>query len=246
MEEQVKNIIAPLLKLDVNNIQASTVIDRSAVASSILLHRMYANLNKAGFVVHDYWNIKTYADLLQKLNGPTSDILAHMPTINNNFLPSNILANELSIGIDIEAINLMPVVVDYREDPFYVANFATTEIAYSILQPNTLATFAGLFAAKEAIVKADNNYLKIPFNQIVIDHLQSGKPVFNQFAISIAHANEYATAIAIPAYLVQHSMPSPVAPSSSGKNSITPFLALIISILALVAAIAAIYVVVIK
>ena len=246
MEEQIKKIIAPLLKLAVTDIQANTIIDRSAVASSILLHRMYANLAKEGFDVHDYWNIKTFADLMQQLNVTYNQTLLAVPTLSNNEVIGCINPSALSIGIDIEAIDVMPLAVDYREDAFYTANFSANEIAYSILQPNTLATFAGLFAAKEAIVKADNTFKKTPFNKIAIDHLESGKPIFNQFAISIAHANAYATAIAIPSFIIQQANPTVVAHTTAGKNYITNLLVLTISLIAIVTAVIAIYIVVSK
>jgi phosphopantetheine--protein transferase-like protein len=239
MQEKIKNIIAPFLKQSVDNIHANIVIDRTAVASSILLHRMYANLAKEGIVVNDYWNIKTFGDLLQKVHVPNTEMNSTTATIAVNVTAGNNFETPISVGIDIEAIGLMPIAVDYRADVFYTANFTDAEIAYSILQPNPLATFAGLFAAKEAIVKADNAYLKIPFNKIAINHIASGKPVFNQFSISIAHANEYATAVAIPANLlpsIYHTTPTVVkATTKSLSQTICIFLSIFSFILALIA-----------
>ena len=80
------------------------------------------------------------------------------------------------IGIDAEEISLMPATNDFRDHEFYTMNFAAAEIAYCILQPDSRASFAGLFAAKEAIVKADNSYKNKPFHTIFIDHLPGGKP----------------------------------------------------------------------
>jgi phosphopantetheine--protein transferase-like protein len=239
MQEKIKNIIAPFLKQPVDSIHANTVIDRTAVASSILLHRMYANLEKEGIVVNDYWDIKSFGDLLQKvqvpndeMNATTASVAVHV-TLDNNF------ETPISVGIDIEAISLMPIVDDYRADVFYTTNFTDAEIAYSILQPNPLATFAGLFAAKEAIIKADNAYIKIPFNKIAIDHVASGKPVFNQFSISIAHTNEYATAVAIPANLlpsIYHTTPTLVkATTKNLSQTICIFLSIFSFILAVIA-----------
>jgi 4'-phosphopantetheinyl transferase superfamily len=65
------------------------------------------------------------------------------------------------------------------------------------LQPDPPASFAGLFAAKEAIVKADNQYKNKPFHSIGIDHLPGGKPVHPPFEISITHTDSLAIAVAV-------------------------------------------------
>ncbi len=123
---------------------------------------------------------------------------------------------QLRIGIDIEQISLMPPSSDYREDHFYTSNFSPSEIAYCILQPDTAASFAGLFAAKEAIVKADNSYLKRDFNSIKIDHLPNGKPTFPSFSISISHTAQIAVAVAV-------RLPNEKAPVQSVPSTLPNF-----------------------
>ena len=163
MEEKIKNIISLYTKIAVDNINSSTVIDRTAVTSSIILHRMYGNLRNEGIPVENYWDIKTYGDLLQQLNGGNSNTSAAV-TIVEAETYDNLQDEAISIGSDIEEIKNMPVVNDFREDEFYIMNFNASEIAYAILQPSPLATFAGLFAAKEAIVKTDNSLKNRKFN----------------------------------------------------------------------------------
>ena len=169
VEEKIKNIVSLYTKIPIAEIGVQTVIDRSAVASSILLHRMYANLAAEGIVVENYFSIKTYGQMLASLNGKTTIALPQDPAPVNSLSTNPAAAN--SIGIDVEEISRMPLANDYREDEFYKMNFAPFEIAYCILQPDPAASFAGLFAAKEAIVKADNQYKNKPFHSIVIDHL---------------------------------------------------------------------------
>ena len=158
METQIKDIISLYIKIPANQINTNTIIDRTAVSNSIMLHRMYAHLAKENFAVADYWDIKDFGGLQKRMVGQRDSTAVH--TINKEELAtvsSSVLEdNEPSIGIDIEQISNMPIVNDYREDEFYTMNFVPAEIAYCILQSNPAASFAGLFAAKEAIVKANN------------------------------------------------------------------------------------------
>ena len=68
MESLIKPIIAEFLKVDQSTIVGNTIIDRSAVKGSILVHRMYGAIANAGVVVTDYTAIRTYGQLLQRLN----------------------------------------------------------------------------------------------------------------------------------------------------------------------------------
>jgi phosphopantetheine--protein transferase-like protein len=238
MEEKIKSIITRYIKTPVEQINSSTVIDRSAVSGSILVHRMYANLASEGFVVENYWDVKNFGMLLQRLNGsgPSKTILVQEP--ENNF--SNLSIAEADsifngIGIDIEEIGSMPTAIDFREDEFYKMNFNAAEIAYCILQPNVLASFAGLFAAKEAIVKADNSYQNKPFNTIFIDHLPNGKPVHTQFQLSISHTDTIAVAMAAVPRANSSSSQSLPANSFPAKNktSQVAWIALLLSIISI-------------
>ncbi|HVU56155.1 MAG TPA: hypothetical protein VHD83_13915, partial [Puia sp.] len=64
-----------------------------------------------------------------------------------------------------------------------------------ILQPDAYASFAGLFTAKEAMVKAGLGVRS--FHMIEIAHTPEGKPVFPGYQLSIAHAGPVAVAVAI-------------------------------------------------
>ncbi len=199
IDEQIKNIVAQYIKVPVALMDHNTVIDRTAVASSILLHRMYAHLAKDGIIVTDYWDLKNLGNLLQKISGQSVSFKATEFSTDATIkmhINSN-AENLFSIGIDMEQISLLPVVTDYREDEFYSMNFAPSEIAYCVLQSSPFASLAGLFAAKEAIVKADNSYLNKSFNSIIIDHSANGEPIHPKFQLSISHTTDIAVAIAI-------------------------------------------------
>lgn len=192
MEEQLRQIVSSFTGIPAGELQPATCIDRTAVASSIVLHRMYAQLSKEGFTVSDHTQVHTFGDLLQAA--------ASVPAGQTDFsLPAKgAEPADSTAGIDLELVSHLPRVTDFRQEPFYTDNFSPSEIAYCILQPDAYASFAGLFAAKEALVKADNRFRSIPFHTLTIEHLPGGKPVFPGFQLSISHAGDYAVALAIP------------------------------------------------
>jgi phosphopantetheinyl transferase (holo-ACP synthase) len=161
---------------------------------------MYAKLAEEGIVVEDYWNIKKFSTLIEKVNGNGHSAFSteRKEDSGNIALPPVYDVAEATVGIDLEEIDAMPKANDFREDEFYKMNFSSTEIAYCILQPNPYASFAGLFAAKEAIVKANNSNKSRPFNTIIINHNGEGKPIYPGFNLSVSHTNNVAVAIALP------------------------------------------------
>lgn len=193
-----KEIISLFLHVDPEAINSNTIINRNALKSSIHLHKLYAKLADAGFVINDYSNINTYGELEDILHGEPG---RNKPTNSTKMLQSPVFAkggvNSAEIGIDIEDIASLPKTNDFRADGFYIENFHDKEIAYCILQSDPYVSFAGLFAAKEAIVKANNSYLNVKFKDIIITHDANGKPHFEGASISISHTREIAIAIAL-------------------------------------------------
>jgi len=154
MEDKIKGLIATFLRVPAEQISHDTIIDRTSVNSSITLHRMYAKLAEEGIVVADYWNIRTFSALVNRVKGNAdTNIISEYQAIqtNGNSLPVNGDAVGAAVGVDIEDVEAMPKANDFREDEFYKMNFSSSEIAYCILQPAPYASFAGLFAAKEEI-----------------------------------------------------------------------------------------------
>lgn len=231
MEQKVKEIVAEYIKIPIEEISESTIIDRSKVSSSIVLHRLYAKLAEEGYKVDNYSNITTLGNLLQqnKISSVSNVISKDIYAGNQNYKLSNLNSNEvMGIGIDIEHISAMPIVNDFREDAFYKMNFSAAEISYCILQSNPYASFAGLFAAKEAIVKANNSYKSQPFNTIVIEHLEDGKPFHNHYQLSISHTNDLAICVAVLSIGKSNetNIPTP-SPAFVKSNNIAIWLALI-------------------
>ena len=100
------------------------------------------------------------------------------------------------VGVDIEEVDSLPVAFDYREHAFYQDNFTAAEISYCIRQRSVRASLCGLWAAKEAIVKAGiatapQGHLK----GIEISHDDEGRPVFAGSSLSISHSARSAVAV---------------------------------------------------
>ncbi len=191
--QKLKEIISTFIKVDPKDITPETVIDRSVIPGSIMIHRMYSALAKEGFVIKNSEGIRTFEDLLDRLN-QKEKVVKEVSTINQN--STKVIPSTMSIGVDIEDIQHLPTALDYREDRFYQDNFSQKEISYCILQADPKASFAGRFALKEAIVKADNSYKNIPFNKIEILNDKDGKPLFKGFSVSLSHASNQAVAVA--------------------------------------------------
>ncbi len=236
MEEKLKEIISVYINVPADKIGPATVIDRSAVNNSIMLHRMYARLAEAGIRVNDYWSINNFGGLIKRINGEMQ--ADHIPVdIPDQLVSSNGSEDYGNIGIDIEDIAAMPETNDFRENEFYKMNFSPAEIAYCILQPRPYSSFAGLFAAKEAIVKANNAYKNYPFNSINIEHTPEGKPYHPAFRLSIAHTGSLAIAVAVKpdvSVVNPQAVPSAIPEKKSG-HSVYGFIALVSFILALIA-----------
>ena len=191
---EIKQIIAKFIKKDISEINENTLIDRSVIQGSILIHRMYAELTDNGYKIENYNDIKTFGQLIKRLN---SDKNSTNEIIRETHTDTDLADTRFLVGIDIEKVSNFKEVTDYREDNFYTQNFTQQEIAHCILQANPLQSFAGLFAAKEAIVKADNQLKNKNFNSIEIKHDLQGRPLYRNFQISISHTDEHAIAIAI-------------------------------------------------
>lgn len=236
----MKEIIAQFLQVEANSITTGTLINRQALKSSIFVHRMYGKLADAGFVVNDYSNINTFGELLEKLEGKSQNLKSETTNDNitiqqfNNQSNTQHLTPNTQIGIDIEQISSLPKTNDYRTEGFYTDNFSDKEISYCILQPNPAASFAGLFAAKEAIVKANNQYKNTKYNQLVITHNSSGKPEFAGMNISISHTEDTAVAVAVQ---IENNI---TIINQSNNNSTYSITTLLIAVAALLLALIAI------
>lgn len=105
----------------------------------------------------------------------------------------------LGVGIDIQARASMPQVPDFRADSFYSANFSPDELAHCIQQSDPIVSLAGLWAAKEAILKAGVSIATAPkgFSHIEILRAPDGSPYYPGCLLSISHDDGIAVAVCI-------------------------------------------------
>jgi holo-[acyl-carrier protein] synthase len=209
------------IKVPAAQIAESTPIDRSALQSSILVHRMYARLGEEGIVVQDYGGIKVFGDLMRRQGfagsgsagpGVVSPLSVPVP-VARAFQGGAGMAP--GIGIDMEEIAVLPRAADLRKEAFYLQNFTAAEMAYCILQADPYASLAGIWAAKEAIAKADASFRPRPFNTIEIGHSAEGRPEFPGFGLSISHSGGMAVAVVVR----EATAPLPVAaPAQPARN----------------------------
>jgi phosphopantetheine--protein transferase-like protein len=192
MQDVVKNVVAQFLKIEPSQITANSVVDKTTVGGSIMVHRLYASLADQGFNVADYLSVKTFGELVQRLGSGGTATTEYSISSERKAT-----SEENAIGIDIELIDNLPVVADFRTDTFYQNNFSPYEISHCLMAENPRTSFAGLFAAKEALVKMDNTLSERLFNCIEITHTTEGKPMYGSFRISISHAGSYAVAVAV-------------------------------------------------
>ncbi|WP_107040056.1 holo-ACP synthase [Brumimicrobium mesophilum] len=109
------------------------------------------------------------------------------------------------IGIDIEHISRFKKLFDHK-NRLLQKMFNSSEWEYAISKANPSQTLTGIWCAKEAVVKATFSIEEIFIKDITIAHKSSGAPYANfksesinceSIKISISHAKDYATAVAI-------------------------------------------------
>jgi len=197
--EVIKEIVSKYTQLSVDRIDENTHLGKSAFKGSIMIHRMYAELDKKGVIITKYHLIETFGDLIKVVNGELfgSSITPNSKSdikVNSSKRPKGGDLNTLGIGIDIEHVDNLPNASDYRADAFYSSHFSTEEIAHCIASNDPKLSFAGLFAAKEAIFKCsimdDLRTIRIQFDA-------KGKPSCEGYLISISHSNGFAVANAL-------------------------------------------------
>jgi len=138
--------------------------------------------------------------LSYKLGFKIEDIYKSLNIIDDNIISDKkIKTNAINtIGIDIQNIDEMfpdGFPIDPKLDIDLQNIFTIKELSYAQAQPLPQQTLAGIFAAKEAIKKCNNNYNNLKEIEVIPNIY--GVPEFIDFHISISHSRDYAVAVAI-------------------------------------------------
>jgi len=187
--DKVKEIISVFLKESPENITEKTRIDKQVIPGSVLIHRMYSELRHHGFEVTDISSIVTFGDLQRSLSGKDKSKILESVTITPPTSRADFSYDVDTgfIGIDMESSENLPSTNDFHSHQFYKDNFSKREIGYCSSKKDPRSCFSGRFAAKEAIVKADNTYRCKPFSELEIEISKNGRPIFRDFNLSISH-----------------------------------------------------------
>lgn len=99
------------------------------------------------------------------------------------------------IGTGTDIIEISRIEKAIARETFVRRVYTESERQYAKKKHNSTQTYAGIFAAKEACVKAMGGYIK----DYEILHTDSGKPYASgkSIELSISHCREYATAFAV-------------------------------------------------
>lgn len=184
MKTKIKDVYQRLTNKELAN--DDSVISPEAF-SSVLLDRFNAELSKMGIS----WDRKPTT--INSLTAGKSNGFVSQTSLADVKLPVFKTDRGIDVGIDLQRINKFPIVKDPWEDQFYKDNFNDLEIAYCLKKEHPFQSFAGIFAAKEAVFKATG----IERNTITITFNEDGKPMCEFASISISHDGDYANSVAI-------------------------------------------------
>jgi len=140
----------------------------------------------------------TLAELLDSSNNPNASSSAKSDAAPVNNRHNDFIATS-AVGIDIQNIDeIFPEALpsDLKADQTLASIFTPKELSYAASKDNPRQTLAGIFAAKEAILKASNFVRNL--NEIEILPNQNGRPTCASHNLSISHSADYVIAIAIP------------------------------------------------
>ena len=185
---KIKEIVAHFLKVNIEEINDDTPINKKNLGSSIFQHRLYAKLEEHGLLIDNSNQIKKFSDLFtENLNTKKQTKI-----INNNLINNY---GPINIGIDIEHIDKFPKYEN--EENFYKSTFTDKEIKESNNKKDFYESMALKFALIEAMIKADNSLLNLNFKEIEI--LGNNQPLSNlqNFVLSASHSENIVIGVAI-------------------------------------------------
>jgi holo-[acyl-carrier protein] synthase len=127
-------------------------------------------------------------------------------SIKNAGPPSSLSSERyISLGMDVQEKESLPVADDYRMHEFYTSHFLPSEIASAMLRRDPRAHLCGIFCAKEAAKKSHSELLNRRMTDFIVSHDTHGRPMLDlseslqserpfQFILSITHTSQFSAA----------------------------------------------------
>jgi phosphopantetheine--protein transferase-like protein len=204
-----------LSKLLNRDVQAHTAI----VLSSGQRARFLSWLEHAGALSDEVRSAASRQFNVHELLNAEGSSSRSAPVARRVMEPSGPAAVIAGVGIDIQRIaEIIPYddAFDFRTAAELAAIFSQREISYACARSSPVQTLAGLFAAKEAIIKADPSKTTTDLHQLEILPDGSGSPAHPGFQLSISHSGEYAVAMALR--VANISAPQPARETSASAT----------------------------
>ena len=198
----LKDSMINSLLAEVGNILKYEVqLDQMIRPSSLEAHLLTSLLRTRGITV-EYHRLRQGARL--------SDLISAIPEVPA-ITPTSITPSaspSCGLGVDLVQVNqLLPegTPADLKADKYLTDLFTLGELSYAACKSNPAETLGGLYAAKEALVKATQIPFKI-MREIEIRFTADGRPIYPGYDLSISHDDGFAIAIALPSTAVSSSV----------------------------------------
>ncbi|HUS05609.1 MAG TPA: 4'-phosphopantetheinyl transferase superfamily protein [Bryobacteraceae bacterium] len=211
-EQQLRQLVARMIMEAPESIGADTSL--RSLDNSLGGAKLSLGLKRLGFESPFGFRPTTFGDLQRLLAGGVTP--APAPAGPEPVIQAS--PEGLQVGLDVQDIAALPPAADFWEHDFYQGLFASSEIAYAVVQSDPRSHLAGFWCAKEALRKCDPSFGGVDPAATAVEHEQNGRPyllwkasqgdVRLPHALSISHAGGVATAIAI---LIPVAKPTPVA-----------------------------------
>lgn len=208
--DEIKKLIANTLKISAADIDDDFSLKTGKLQTSAGFVILNNIVKKVYGVTMNCGNISTFGELIGMVEGnnvETSEVIPSQENtekvVENTVIP--ITGQHLICGIDIQEIDIFPIVDDYWKESFYTDNFTKGEIAYCVTADSPRHSFAARWCLKEALHKCGAKYYSIPLSNIQIIRQKSGAVALEvleantwrllPFSCSLSHAEKYAVGI---------------------------------------------------
>jgi phosphopantetheine--protein transferase-like protein len=224
--QKIRSVVARFFNVAESAVTDDFIFPAERLQSSAGRATFHAALKRlAGADLASAYTANSYRQLLQpetakpegNLEAATTPVapVARTASSDSNF----------SVGIDVEALEVLPQTDDFWSEPFYQENFSAQEVAHCVRQPNPRLSLCGIWSAKEATIKCYTGQPGLRPSDVTVGHDSEGRPLITQIAgtaagllprfhLSISHAGSLSVAVCV----YQNSVSTLSSPSASDTS----------------------------